>query len=53
MSLNDCKYYDGDGGFKDRLEKQVDFPTEFSSSHNLKINIVDDKDREPASGPED
>ena len=53
MSLHDCKYYDGEGGFKDRLNKQVDFLTEFSGSHNLKINIVDDKDREPAPGPED
>ena len=53
MSLHDCKYYDGDGGFKDKLEKQVDFLTEFSGSHNLKINIVDDKEREPAPWPED
>ena len=53
MPLHDCKYYDGDGGFKDSLEKLVNFLTEFSGSHNLKINIVDDRDREPVPGPED
>ena len=48
MALHDCNFYEGENGFKERMEKQVDFLTEYSGSHNLKIHLVDTK--EPPTG---
>jgi hypothetical protein len=52
MSLHDCTFYEGEGGFKEKIEKQVDFLTEFKDSHNMKIHLVDTH-RDIAPGPED
>ena len=50
MALQSNTSYDD---LKDKLDKQVQFLTEFTGSHGLKINLVDDHGERPADDDDD
>ena len=52
LALQGITFYEGEDGFKESLDRQVQFLLEFKSSHGLKINQVYRQEQRPETREE-